>query len=619
MKFPALFEGLHFSRAEKKIALSLFVILWAFLFIRAIYLPVLHDEIATFFYYIQSGNYLPPKAHWDANNHVFNSFLSNISYRLFGSAPLAIRLPNVMSFIFLFYAAFQLAGRINKSIIRWGLLMALTCSHYLLEYMAECRGYGMSISLFLMALFHFIKYRETYNWKQMVYTIFFLFLATSANLTLIIPTLILFMLLGIGILSNQYKENRTAFYKQFGLLVILGLPFLLLIKFSFALKERGALYYGGDSGFYDFTVSSVTNYFIGFYNAPIAVFITLLFIGFCLFVLVRLTQQKTLLSILQPSSFFAFLLIASVISILVLSYGLGVNFPEDRAAMYLYILFIASFAFILDDLSLKSSHWKWSASLLFYIPLLFLLHLNPRESVFSPEERTSQSIFDYVSNSPKTFKFPNLIGGYKTQEFCWYYMANRAGGIQGKIHTNYHIALDADFQIVRDGRITDSILFDYYTPVLSDPATQLTLFERKNKIEKELIYSVAARPTPGFIQDKYFNILEIEIDSLANRTLYIGAELTLDAQAAPFIAWLAVNILDAEGNALYQEYIAIDWLRKKWNGDANNLLQGTLLHNIPEKAKTLKFYIWNIENTSYSIPNGKCYLYNLKRDFPNQY
>ena len=63
-------------------------------------------------------------------------------------------------------------------------------------------------------------------------------------------------------------------------------------------------------------------------------------------------------------------------------------------------------------------------------------------------------------------------------------MNSQAGGHEAKIQTNYHIALDADFQVVRDGRIEDSILFAYYTPVLNDPATHLTLFERKKKLPK---------------------------------------------------------------------------------------------------------------------------------------
>ena len=28
--------------------------------------------------------------------------------------------------------------------------------------------------------------------------------------------------------------------------------------------------------------------------------------------------------------------------------------------------------------------------------------------------------------------------------------------------------------------------------------------------------------------------------------------------------------------------------------------------------------IWNIDKTRFSIPNGKCYLYRLERDFPTQ-
>jgi len=197
-------------------------------------------------------------------------------------------------------------------------------------------------------------------------------------------------------------------------------------------------------------------------------------------------------------------------------------------------------------------------------------------------------------------------------------MSNRDGGNAGKIHTNYHVALDADFQVIRNDKLTDSILFDYYTPVLTDPATKLTLFERNKKIRKEEIYVTAVHPTNGVVEDEFHNILEIQIDSLRGELLYIGAEMTLLAESKPFISWLSVTINDVNGTSLYQEYIALDWLRKNWDGTSNNLLQGTLLHNIPAEASVLKFYIWNIDKTRFSIPNGKCYLYRLERDFPTQ-
>lgn len=619
MQLSRSFTSLNFTSLERKLALVLFALLWIFLFIRAIYVPVLHDELATFFYYVQTNNYLPPNAHWDANNHVLNSMFANWSYQLFGSSPLALRLPNVLTFALFFFGTFQLAGRLKSIILRWGLLLAFACSHYMFEYFGECRGYGMSMAFFMVALFQLIRLKETSKSKHILFLAFFLFLSTAANLTLILPTVILFGIVFLQLFFAQFKTNKRLFFKQLAIVFAVGLPFLLLVKLSFAFKERGAFYYGGDSGFYDVTVGSLSNLFADFYNLPIAIFITLLFGGFIIYIFVRLVQKKSLAAILDNTTLFPTLLVANVVSILFLFHKMEVNFPEDRVAMHLFILFILSFAFILDDLALRNKNLAFAGLSLGYFPLLFIYHISPTASVFSAEERTAYVMYEYVQNSPNDFKFPHLVGGYKTQEFCWYYMNHRDGGAGGKLHTNYHIALDADFQVVRDAKITDSVLYDYYHAVLSDPSTHLTLFERKNKLPKELIYTADVNPTNGLISDEFHNILEIEIDSLRDKTLFIGAEMTLLAESKPFVSWLAVTVNDADGNSLYQEYIALDWLRKSWDGTTNNLLQGTLLHHIPLTAKVLKFYIWNIDKTTFSIPNGKCYLYELERDFPAQY
>jgi hypothetical protein len=614
-----LFTTSYFSKIDKKIIAALFVLLWTFLFIRAIYVPVLHDEIATFFYYIQSDNYLPPKAHWDANNHVLNSFLSNISYHLFGSSPLALRLPNVLSYGIFFLFVFRIAGRLKTSFLRWGFLLALTCSHYLFEYFGECRGYGMSMALLMAALYYFLRIIDT---KKRVYyflTALSLFLATSANLTLILPAVLIFASLFVHLLFTYFPKQKIRFFIDSFLLGILGAPFLILAKQSFILREKGALYYGGDNGFYEITVKSLSTYYTDIYSTPIAIGITMIFCGIFVFLIAGMIRKRSITLLLSSHYFFGILLVGNVVCILLVSHLLKVNFPEDRAAMHLYLLFIGGFIFTLDQLTERFKKSYLLGGLVFYFPLIFILHLSIRNSVFSSEERTSFAFFDYVSASERSFKFPATVGGYKTQEFCWYYLNSQAGGHEAKIQTNYHIALDADFQVVRDGRIEDSILFDYYTPILNDPATHLTLFERKKKLPKKLVLEQNVVPTTGIIADEYHNILEMEVDSFLNKTMYIGAEMTLMAESKPFVAWLAVTVNDSSGNSLYQEYIALDWLRKNWDGKENNLLQGTLLHNIPAGSKTLKFYIWNIEKTKYSIPNGKCYLYDLERDFTPQY
>lgn len=619
MQMLNLFNTNHFTRVEKWIALGLFGFLWIYLFIKAIYLPVLHDELATFYYYIQTDVYLPPYAHWDANNHVLNSFLGSLSYKLFGMSPIALRLPNVLSFALLFFAAFKLSDYLRSSILRWGMLLALTTPPYLLEYLAECRGYGLSIALFLLAIHLFIRHQKVGNKKSLALLLLVLFLATSANLTLIIPSLITIALIGFYRIIENFKTSKISVLKELAILLLFASPFLYLIKFSFALKGRGALYYGGDTGFYDFTVSSLSHFFLGGYNQFIAILLTTLFCISGIYLIYQIIANKSCDVIKMPVGYFPFLLVSSVFSILFLSYGMGVNFPEDRAAMYLYFLFIPTCVFLLNQLTHKRNAIGVIGIVLIYFPVQFTSQINPSEPIFSRQERTAPELFEYFIAQPTDFKFPTTIGGYKTQEFCWYYQSALRGGQYGKIHTNYHINLDADFQLIRDGKVDNPLLLEYYKPVFNDPKVDLTLFERKKKLDKKLIFTEQAKSTPGFINDEYFNILEIEIDSLQNETLYLGAELTLNAQSKPFVSWLSAGIFDEEGNSLYNEYIALDWLRKNWNGDKNNLLQGTLLHDIPEKAKTLKFYIWNIDKTSYSIPNGKCYLYQLKRDFPNQY
>lgn len=608
-----------FGRTEKNVAIGLFGILWLYLFFKAAVLPVLHDELATYFYYIQPNSYIPPFAHWDANNHILNSLFGSISYQIFGNSPLALRLPNVLSFFYLAYAAFHLAGRIRSATIRWGMLLALTTAPYLIEYIVECRGYGMSIGLFLMAGLHFGRLIELKQFKFAYLSLTFLFFATAANLTLIIPSLIIIVLIIYFWLFTQFKSKQKKTITQLFLFGIACLPFLYLIGFSLALKHRGALYYGGDTGLYDITISSLSYYFLGHYNLIVSLLITLLFAGILGYILHQIITVKLWLGKFTVTALFPSILIATILSILFLSNFMAVNFPEDRAGMYLFFLFILSTGFVLDELSSKNKWLQWIGLSFFYIPFTLLFHLNPAIPIFSAQERTSPTLFEIVADYEHDFKFPTTVGGYKTQEFCWYYLNGRKGSKEGKLHTNFHIGLDADFQLVRNGTISDSILYNYYQPIATDEKTALTLFERKKKLPKTLIHHQKSNTTDGFTTVDYFNLLKIDIDSLRNETLYIGAELTLEAMSKPFVAWITASISDHDGNALYQEYIALDWLKNEWDGSTANLLQGTLLHRIPEEAKTLTFYLWNIDETSYSIPDGKCYLYKLKRDYPNQH
>ena len=64
------------------------VLLFSFLFIytllRIIFNDTLHDEIATYMFYFYQGDYIGEYIHWDANNHLLNSYLGHKLYGVFG-------------------------------------------------------------------------------------------------------------------------------------------------------------------------------------------------------------------------------------------------------------------------------------------------------------------------------------------------------------------------------------------------------------------------------------------------------------------------------------------------------------------------------------------------------
>ena len=69
---------------ELPVYLALSTALCIYTALRAIHVPPIHDEAATFFFYIQRGSFLPFEAHWDAANHILNTGLATLSYNLLG-------------------------------------------------------------------------------------------------------------------------------------------------------------------------------------------------------------------------------------------------------------------------------------------------------------------------------------------------------------------------------------------------------------------------------------------------------------------------------------------------------------------------------------------------------
>lgn len=615
MNFTSLIstsKNSFFNKTEDTITICLFILLWIYLFLRGMYLPLMHDEIATFYFYVQSGVIFPPEAHYDANNHVLNSLLSHWSYQIFGSSPLAIRLPNVLSFALYFFAVKGIAGRIEQVVFRWSFLLSVTMSYFIFEYFSETRGYGISMAFLLAAIFQYIRLTESNKAIHILWIGLLLWLSTCANLTILISAIILYFLMLIHSILKDFKTFKKRFLYKIILLVLTGLPFLILVQWSFKLKELGLLYYGSLDGFYSVTIQSLFEVFVGSYERWMGVLITLFFVFVLTHLILSLFKEKKVLHLISGVHVLGILLIGSVIIINLLALILKVNFPEDRAGMYLFIYISGASAFTLSKWSKRQKWLSLMAVVFLYFPFSFIAQLNLRQASFWVDARNSQPIYDQVKNLKSDFKFPLIVGGYATQELCWYYMNHQDGGKRGRLHWTNHPATDADVQLICPCRMENPMVRELYDSTYYDQAADLILWKRKEPLKKILEKTVIVEPVKK-TKSEYYGLLNLAADSFINKTIYIGVEMTLDADAEPFRSRLVATAdQEAEPKNLVYEFIQLDWLRKSWKGEENNVLQGTLIHQVPENAESISFYLWNPDTTTFSIRNGKCYLYELK-------
>ena len=171
---------------------------------RSYLVPLNHDEAATFFFFIQSGNYMPFYSQVDANNHVLNSFLGNCCFHLFGSSPYALRLPNTLSFLLLISGVFKLSKHLIKFEAKLFLTIGFLASFHWITFFSACRGYGLSMTLLVMGIaymFNYLKNIEKTNY--FVIMLVFFQLCISANLILLLITLLLCGIVILVQLANK--------------------------------------------------------------------------------------------------------------------------------------------------------------------------------------------------------------------------------------------------------------------------------------------------------------------------------------------------------------------------------------------------------------------------------
>ena len=601
--------------SEKRIWLVLCLFLWLYLWLRAALIPVTHDEAATFFYYIHRGEIFPFFSHLDTNNHFLNSALAWVSYRILGSSPLALRIPNLLfAPLFMLYC-YKISTEIRQPLLRWTFILSLCFAHSFIEFFGLSRGFGISMALLFGAIWYLINLFKTKKLRYISLSLIFMMLATYSNLALINTYLIfIFLILAYAIVNEQAFSGKDR--KVLGLLFFTGIiPFLFLGFILFRFKLNGNLWAPSANGIWNATVKTLIK-LITASDAPVfGYFVAFYFIFSCLLFLMLLIREWKQKFFQSSQSIFFYLLTGNLLVIIFLGKIFKINYPEDRIGLYLFPMFIGCILFLLDPVKTGK---KYPIHLLLVIPLFFLpvqffMRLNLTYLSFYKSDNIPYRFYEKVYAGWIPGALPPTTGGYKDRQPCWSFQDFRKGGKLGDIYYSSYPGYEADFQLA-DLKDNPAWL-KYYDSVDYDKVSGCHLLKRKFPLKKVFTSGSGTIFSGGEIVSQFFPLYETKVDSLTGKTLYLAYDMAIDCKVKPFAAWIVATINDSSGSILRYERIPLDWMRTEWKGPKNNFLNGLFLSDLPPGSDRLSTYIWNIEQVPFRINNGKCSVFSVIRDW----
>lgn len=494
-----------FFRLDNKwLIWPLFLFLMGYAILRALFVEPLFDELATLYWYIQTG-YLPGRgATMDANNHILNSLISHQFFRLFGDHFLVYRLFSLLTFPIYFFAGKKLLLKVGSpfSILIFGALISV---HWIFDYFSFSRGYGPSLAFLVLAFYLIQRWFETQKTSFYVAVIFSFAAALLCNLSLLIPLVILlFYLIFVSIIrAKQFTIPRII---GFWITTLCFMTFLVPVYIYInKLKKAGALWWGSKEGFWEVTGKSISKH-VFFSESEVFKYLIVFWITFITVNLFLELKNNGLRKMTTDLSWWIRALFITVLfGIAISSKILDVNYPMDRVGMYLVPLFILSVGFSIQNDKIL----RWLLFALLWFPLSFAVKMNLDTSVFSPEDRIHQSFYREILR-----EVPNhaSISADYVSQASYAYLARKE-----KIP---HVATDylpEDSLSKGDYHISwvKELNWPGYSCILQDPVSGTRLYKRNALIEKQVILDTIIPAVKS--KDVVIPVLDVDLSDFTSR------------------------------------------------------------------------------------------------------
>jgi hypothetical protein len=561
--------------------------------LRCLLVPFNHDETATFYFFIQSDSYMPFHTDADANNHVLNSFLGNICFHLFGSSPFALRLPNLLSFGLLIFSTYKISRELKSTTAKVFLTVGLILCFNWISFFNACRGYGLSLALFTYALACLLDFLKSQSLRSFLLTLLFFQLAISSNLIFVI---IVLLLSGIMILNQATNKKLLRFSVILAWLIHFGLIFYWM-KYSFFLKEHGALYYGAGDSYWEVTFVTLFQVITGSWSEWLDYIIVLLFIAVIVLAIYVNREKLHLKSqLLQPalSLLFAFVLVSLVAGFYFMHVFMGVNYPEDRTGLFFYLFFVLLLAFTLDEIPLQINV-AISYALSLIIVIHFFINLNFRKHQLYVYETIPPHFYDTLVKEQEKSTEHITIGGHRVRELFYDFLNYRHGGILNPVTFSGTMHMNTDYCLGTTAE--DKYYKKYYEVIDTEPDWGFVVLKRKKKIEKTILAEVKDKTIET--NDGEFIEVYRSSDTIMRRPLQAEFNFTIENMPVPANTWMVLQVNDSAGQTHTYKRYPLQWSGYDLNG--KTFTYDLTTENLPLKIKNIVCYFWNIKKEPFRI------------------
>lgn len=556
--------------------------------LRAFIIPFSHDEVATFFYYIQSDNYLPYRAHVYTNNHILNSALANICYHIAGSHRFVLRIPNILAFLVLCYGVWRhfryLHGIFPKLILVTFFILTIN----FLDFFELCRGYGLSLGFMVLGMCYLLDYFTSKNGKYLFWFSVSWQLALAANLILVV----VFTILMTFIIIFQLK-NKLLLKPKTAVIQLINLSLLAFwVKFSFFYKAHNVLDAGAGENYWQVTFKSLISWLFGTENLWMQVLVITGFIVI-LFVSVRqlLKSELTFNTIFSGRFFYPLLLLLLITAFYLQKKLLHVNFPEDRTGLFFYVFFVLSLAFAVNAFP-RTMATGTSVALLAATLFYFCISLNFTGFSSSFYYTMPKAFYDQLKSEYDKSGQIFTIGGHRVRELNYAFLNYRGGAMLNHMDDAEQMYMNCDYYYAMK-REQPYYQF-FYDEIAYEARWDHVLLKRKDKITRKEVAHANDLPKLCAGNNEFFEFIRVTDTAFSKKNcLEAGLEIKFNTAPKPLNAFIVFSIDNAKGETVYYKRVALNMLADNLSGETKYFKLTT--GQMPADFKSAVVYLWNID------------------------